>query len=469
MKKDYKLLNEALRQNFLKESSNTTDMGGWEPLIVPLIEKLYPETLVSQIADIQPINGPVGKVAAIYAFYTGDKNDVFQEAYLENTKIIAVNAVSGDQFVVGNTYQVSGAAVTAKILYTENVPYSTITGSGGSGDPYTNVAATATMMVIKCPTDNASLITTSTSISGVNEVPIIYTSVNRTSIKKILYKYSANGNDYWTDSAAANTATKTVSYETRTVVMNTKTRKIKTQFSTERLQDLQAVYGLNYKEHAGKVIANDIRQEIDREVITYLKDIATPIGHDIRLVDSIGMTNDLMGVGNDLIGNIMLAGEDIVRATKRNRTFFVLADSVTCAFLQVNPWHVVAEPDKDNPYYVGKIGAYPLYCDMYANDRYILVGYRFESEASGDAGLIFSPYLNTIIEADGSEPMFQKHLLSFNRYGYIRHPQDTGTGIGDSDFFRIMYVDYTGMNGFSQSAGMDGLANFTNNIFKTVN
>lgn len=418
---DKLILEGILEQNVLNENTSA-EVGQYAPLILPLVKKIYPDTLVSQIAAVQPTTSPVAKIASLYAMYTGDASNNENELHIENSRLVSFDETFEASFVEGMSYP--STTGTVKVFYKE-------------------ISNGLVNLLVRI---DAGTLSIGDSINGVS---IHYLTANRTSIKRTFSKYSDN-------IAEASTA-REVNFEVRTSTMDTKTRRIKTKFTTEKLQDLQRLYGTSHLDLVAKTVANEIRQEIDLEIIDYLRDIATPMATDIDVTKSLAYGGgDLGGVTFDLYANIYLAGEEIVKATKRNRTFFILADSTTVSFLLINALHSEAKPDESNPYRVGSIGAYPLYCDFYTKDHYMLIGYKFESDEMGDAGLIFSPYTSTITEVDSGRGAFTKNLLTMNRYAYMRHPQDTGTGIGDSDFFRIVQIDYSNLG--------SKLPNFTDQI-----
>ena len=155
----------------------------------------------------------------------------------------------------------------------------------------------------------------------------------------------------------------------------------------------------------------------------------------------------------DLIVNIYLAAERIVRDTKRNRSVFIMADPITTSFLQLNAFHTQAQFNQNNPYLVGHLGIYPLYCDLYAdvNEHYIIVGYLGSNNNDGDSGIIYCPYTTTLHVAP-DPTYFTENMLFLQRYAMIRHPQDLGnlvpddpwnsTNAGNSDFFKMFLVDF---------------------------
>lgn len=419
-------LSHTLYQNYLKESSTSQDIGKYEPLITNLVKKIYPESLVAQIASIQPTSSPIAKIATLYSLYTGNDSNNNNEIHLENSRIVTIPVSADANFVVGNQYTSGGNAFT--VFYKETAKqYSSTTTS--AGDFLTReFADTYVHLLVRI--DSGS-ITTGDVFLGET---LLYVSSNRNVIKRIFKDYSGILEN--------NTDLREINFEIRTSIIESKSKKIRTKFTQEKLQDLQALYKEKAYDLVAEFIGDEIRQEIDREIIQYLKNISTPMPRDVDLSISLARTGgDLGGITYDLYASIFLAIEEIVRATKRNRTMFILADSATVAILMLNPLHSEAKPEDSNPYYVGQVGAYPVYCDPYSTEHYVMVGYRYFSDNTTDSGLIFSPYSNIVVETPGTDAPFTQNFLTMNRYAYTRHPQDSGTGLYDSDFFRYFAVN----------------------------
>lgn len=418
-------LGESLQQNLLKENTSS-DVGKYEPLILELVKKIYPESLVGQIASVQPTNSPVAKISALYSLYTGDDSNNNNELHLDNSRIVSFPATADASFVVGNQYTSGGTTFT--VFYKELAKEYAATYDGDGAFASRDFLDKYLHVLVRIDSGSVAV----GDVFGGETV--LYTSTNRNVIKRIFKDYSSVLEN--------NTNLKEINFETKTVVLDTKSRKIRTKFTQEKLQDLQALYKEKANSLVAEIVADEIRQEIDREIIDYLKSIATPMLRDVDLHMSLAKTGgDMGGLTYDLYASIFLAIEEIVKSTKRNRTMFILADSATTALLMLNPLHSEADPDESNPYYVGKIGAYPVYCDPYSTEHYVLVGYKFHSDAKDDAGLIFSPYLSTVVEAPGTEAPFTTNFMTMNRYAYTRHPQDSGTTLYDSDFFRYFAVN----------------------------
>lgn len=409
----------------INENSTSVDSATFGSLILPLVTKIYPKSLVAQICDNQVLKSSQAKVAALYSLYTGDGSSAETNTHIDNSFLIIVD--DGTGLNVDDIITISTSTFTIRYLEKK-------------ADP-------STITTILLSRETGSYIPIKTDTFG--SATVTFATLNRAAIKKLFFHY--------TDSYALddNTEVKNLGFETRTETVNTKSRKIKTKFSTEQLQDLQAIYKKDGIELATESIANEVRQEIDKELITYMKFIAeVSTTAEIALKNSYGAypSGSLQDVSYDLVSNIYLAAERIVEDTKRNRTVFVLADPITAAFLQTNAFHTAVETEDGNPYKIGKLGIYPLFVDLFAEpgERYVLVGYMGSFNADGDSGIIYAPYTSNLITV--TDTNFKENVLYIDRYAMVRHPQDTGNIIRDdpwnsanasnSDFFKMFFVSF---------------------------
>lgn len=456
-------LGEVLEDNYLKESNtNSSDVAQFAPLVSPLIKKIYPQSLVEQIASIQPIKSPVGRIAYLNSIYTGNTSNDYNNIHWSNSCLITIPVSAMNNFEADGTtvYTTDTASADFVVYYKETTGelFTTYTSAGErvSGPSWDTkyghllcrvVTGFDTVNGILSETaivdDNgntiytgiAPLLSTGDTIGGIT---ILYSTTNRNTIRKVFKDYSQTLED--------NSNLLEIDFEVATNIIQTKSRKIKTRFNAETVQDYKNIYKEKAEDIVAEAIANEIRQNIDREVIQYLKENATPMQQDIIIPLSISnnSSGSILDMTYDVFTSIFLAIEEIVRATKRNRTMFILADSATCAFLALNPLHTEAKPKESNPYYVGQVGVYPLYCDPYATENYVIVGYKHNAPEKHDAGLYFAPYITTMHEVPDPNNMYQQTYITMNRYGYCLHPQDNGTpGDGNSDFFRYFAVNFT--------------------------
>lgn len=390
-------------EKFLNEMTVTGDISQYPELIKPILYKVYTESLVSEIADIQPLKSPVGKVYTLFSSYGGNTGEHMNST---NSTIIVLDT---------NPYVIDDSI-------------STVTGTG----------------TVEYSEDNKILVRIDSGYFEIDQLigtsTIFDVITNRNYIRRTFKNYSG---PYSTINGELLTEIPEITHELIGNTLEVKTRKLKSKVSQEVMEDLRNIYGEDFqKEILENEFASEIIQSIDNEIISYLKTIATPIS-DIVLKNSLGMQSGIAALSEDIYANLYKLTIDIMRNTKRKKNFFVLADAATTALLLNSPLHAKPQEDKTNTYFMGKVGGlFNLYMDPYSTDHYVLVGYKSENSELGDAGLIYAPYMNTIHEA--IEPDTGKSVF-FNtmRYDYISHPQDTTTGVSDSIFFKMFRIDMT--------------------------
>lgn len=388
-------------EKFLNEMTVTGDISQFPELIKPILYKVYTESLVSEIADIQPLKSPVGKVYTLFSSYGGKSGE-------------HINSINSTIIVLSENTLVLGDSV------------STATGTG----------------TVEHSEDNKILVRIASGYFEPNQTigtaTILDVITNRNYIRRTFKNYSgplitADGENL--------TNIPEISHELIGRTLEVKTRKLKSKVSQEVMEDLRNMYGEDFqKEVLENEFASEIIQSIDNEVISYLKSIATPVS-DVVLKNSLGMQSGIAALSEDIYANLYKLTIDIMRNTKRKKNFFVLADAATTALLLNSPLHAKPREDKKNTYYMGEVGGlFDLYMDPYSIDHYVLVGYKSENSELGDAGLIFAPYMNTIhesVDSDTGKSVFFNTM----RYDYISHPQDTTTGVSDSIFFKMFNID----------------------------
>lgn len=402
-----RLLDHVL--SFMNEETDTNNIAGTDARIGTIVKRLYPDTLVSLITDVQELKGPSGYVYSLVSTYGGKGSN----ASTTSSKIIQVSDATGltvDQEVINGLNK-------ATILYIEgNTLIILITeGSYSIGDTF-------------------------------DTTTITYESINRTFVRKMLKNYTGA----YTSAIAEdlNGSINTIDFEVKRLPVDVVERKVKSTISKEAYDDINRIHN----EHALDIIKSaldiETNQEIDMEIMDYIKTIAKTT-QVIVLSNSIGTQSQLSAIAEDIFAAISLASQDIIKNTRRSRNCFVIVSRKIAALLLTSPLQVNVTNDNKNPYNIGMLGTFPLYFDPYSEDDYALVGYKsITVDGTGDAGLIYAPYNNTT-----SEPIYNIDVDFINifhtrRYGYVRNPQDTGNFVNDSDFFIKIPIDITALSNF---------------------
>lgn len=73
--------NKAAGQEQIVVENTTGNIAGYDPVLISMVRRSMPSLIAYDIAGVQPMTGPTGKVFALKAFYGTDVTDPTQEAF----------------------------------------------------------------------------------------------------------------------------------------------------------------------------------------------------------------------------------------------------------------------------------------------------------------------------------------------------------------------------------------------------
>jgi hypothetical protein len=236
------------------------------------------------------------------------------------------------------------------------------------------------------------------------------------------------------------------------VQVGTQTRKLKTKWTPELAQDINAYQGIDAELELTKILSEQIITDIDRELISdlitgaHFRDVwSRKIGKYVTLNASnqvvTNTTNsDILGFGNGsngagpvfrgtqkewyqtLIEKINKMSYKIFQVVLRGKANFIVTSATVAGMLEsTEDYRMEIEANKT----VGQVGVikagtlqnrYNIYVDPYLPDAIILVG--FKGEGFLNAGFVYAPYIPlvavpTLFDPESFTP--RKGVLS--RYG----------------------------------------------------
>jgi len=181
-------------------------------------------------------------------------------------------------------------------------------------------------------------------------------------------------------------------------------RKLAASYSLEAAQDIQAMQGLSIEKEMITFLQYEIIAEMDREIITAVKNAAVDTTNGGAVINAIDLTGNGTGIDGrwsgekymNIIASIVYQANMIAKKTRRGAGNFAVVSSGIASALQgaghpfvtlnanVNPTQVMTS--------IGKVNSYiDVYHDMYCTSEMALVG--FKGPRIDDAGVIFSPYI----------------------------------------------------------------------------
>ena len=261
---------------------------------------------------------------------------------------------------------------------------------------------------------------------------------------KIASAYSGNNVDATpranTTAALEGTPGKRMSIQILKTPVEAKSRKLSARWTFEAAQDAQAQQGIDIEAEIMAALAQEITAEIDQEILTSLRSLASvEETYDQALVSGtatfVGDEHAALAIQINRVSNL------IAQRTRRgsanwavvsNQALTILQSATTSAFARTTEGTFEAPT---NPKFVGTLnGAMRVYVDAYKSDtddnNQILVGYKGTSEA--DAAAFYCPYIPLMSSGVVLDPATFEPVVGFmTRYGYVELT-NTASSLGNA-------------------------------------
>ena len=261
---------------------------------------------------------------------------------------------------------------------------------------------------------------------------------------KIAAAYSGNGAD--ATPKAASTAQlegqpgKRMSIQILKAPVEAKSRKLSARWTFEAAQDAQAQQGIDIEAEIMAALAQEITAEIDQEILTSLRGLASvEETYDQSLVSGtatfVGDEHAALAIQINRVSNL------IAQRTRRgsgnwavvsNQALTILQSATTSAFARTTEGTFEAPT---NTKFVGTLnGAMRIYVDAYKtdtdNNNQVLIGYKGPSEA--DAAAFYCPYIPLMSSGVVLDPATFEPVVGFlTRYGYVEL-SNTASSLGNA-------------------------------------
>jgi hypothetical protein len=261
---------------------------------------------------------------------------------------------------------------------------------------------------------------------------------------KIAAAYSGNNQDA-TPAAASTSALegapgKRMSIQILKAPVEAKSRKLSARWTFEAAQDAQAQQGIDIEAEIMAALAQEITAEIDQEILTSLRTLASvELTYDQSLVSGtatfVGDEHAALAIMINRAANL------IAQRTRRgaanwavvsNQALTILQSATTSAFARTTEGTFEAPT---NTKFVGTLnGAMRVYVDAYKSDtdnnNQVLLGYKGASEA--DAAAFYCPYIPLMSSGVVLDPATFEPVVGFlTRYGYVQL-SNTASSLGNA-------------------------------------
>lgn len=400
-------------------TSASADIAGFTNILVPAMRRIMPALFSKELVAVQPMSGPTGYVYAQRFYYKGNKNTPV------DTAVSKILVYSGSTAVdVGNTITAANGAVgTVKYVETGKLIVEVTSGSFAVDGKF-DVGATYS--------------------AGANDLTVDAIYSVQSAFKQILKSYSGS---YTTAAGEVlGNAMNQVGFKIDRVTVTAHTRKLKSEFTVELIQDLQSQHGQNAEAELLNLIEFELQADIDQEILALVKGNAVAMP-DVVVNSVVGTTeaSKFQGIYTQIIN----ACEQIVHDTKRGAGNIVVASPKVIAALSLTgKLQNVAASLNNNVQVAAGVGvAYvgtldngaKVFRNAFANTEEVLVAYKGATAA--DAGAFYAPYIPLMVQKATNPDTLQPIVAMMTRYGLIENPliEDAGS----NPYYRSFGVDFT--------------------------
>jgi hypothetical protein len=371
--------------NYLTESGGTSiaDVSVMKKLSIPMVRRLFPGLIANDTVAVQPMSGPVGLAYALRRHRLDSTNGG-----------VTINGASGDP--ADSDYQ-------------------------APQDRYNNIEGD----VDKAQPDSGW--------SG----PISAWAGERVGSDSRLFDSTQTGGGP-TRSDAREVGITVISKEIRAW-----TRKLRARFPIEVQQDLNSMHNVDIRRELTDLMTYEITAEIDQELLSAIKEQGKLGG---VLTWNYSTTADgrwQIEKYRTLMTIINLAANEIAVANRIGAGNFIIVSPRVASVLESLPefqlWtsdgkvnHLGTAPTNA---YIGTIGRYKVYRDIFAFDEYCAVGYKGTN--ANDAGILYCPYVPVMFDESKGPESFHTHLGVMTRYAIVSNL------FGSQNYYRYINVQFT--------------------------
>jgi hypothetical protein len=407
--------NEETR--IMSESTVAADVAQFVPIFMPLARRVQPTLIANELVGVQPMTSPTGYLYTLAFKYTG------MGANAADKTGGRISPVAGGQIVeiTGNTLS-KGDVISsdntqdsnvANVIYVEGDLVLVDAKVFSAGDDVYDNAATPADLGVDVKASYSNELTFRKILKG-------YTGSLPTSQAELLgYDMSEIG------------------FEVKQTSIAAESRKLKAEYTVEMYQDLKAMHGLNADEELMNMMAVEIQNEMDREIVDKVNGWAAPAG-DFK----VGGTT----VGTDVSGSarfelegmahlgIKIANEsrEIARLTRRGAGNVLLVSPKVATILENLKGFKAIESASSvgvgvGASVIGKFNGMKVVQDSFATTDYCTVLYKGADRR--DAIGYYAPYVpvsfTRVVHPESGQPA----IILNTRYGIKENPLNENEGV----------------------------------------
>lgn len=413
---------------------SANDIAGFRKILIPMIRRIIPGTIATELVGVQPMQGPVGLVYTMRYRYGEGVTQPNTPFYPTSGNVAAGDELFGNNPALRQFY--SGAAGPTPAQGASAAAAAQAAGASGIVDAGDTSAGIENVAVGGAWP--SSLPSYNTSAFG----PYPATGTDAIGKQYAGRLYGGSG------SFIEGSGGRSVKLEVVSQAVEAGTRKLQAGWTVEAMQDLKSQHGLDLESELTQVVSAEIVQEIDSEILTDLIALAgTVAAYDYTVVAASGYQPAYLGDRFANLGVVINAvANEIGRKTRRGVGNFIVVSPMVVSVLQSAAKSVFAPAvagsfkGPNNTMLVGTLnGTIKVYSYLWnqvsglsatASDT-ILVGYK-GGNGETDTGYFYCPYIPLMSSGVVINPVtFQPVVSMMTRYGKTAFTQ-TQTSLGNS-------------------------------------
>lgn len=259
--------NESLYLQNMTEETRTANVGSFTKFIFPVLRRVFPNLIANEIVSVQPMTAPIGAVFFMDYVYGSTKGGTTEGNTFPKDfdRDYSGEFVNGEQLATGTgaAYGGVGTALSANLAWNPVRPLDT---SRGFSVVIREINAT-TGATVQEATDNGTggftgAVTAGTINYSNGAIAGFLFTVAPTNLNPIKAYYYYDGE--------LNTKVPEIKLDVKKSPVEAQPRRLKALWSSEAAEDLRAYHGLDAETEIVSIIAQEIAQEIDRDIINDL-------------------------------------------------------------------------------------------------------------------------------------------------------------------------------------------------------
>lgn len=411
------LENQSIEEaKMLSEGTIASDVAQFTPIFMPLARKLQPTLIANELVGVQPMTSPTGFIYSLVFKYVGMGANAADKTGGRVSPVAGgqiIDVVDASAIVKGQTIKV-GAESTV-VIYVEG---NTIL-----------VDAKIASAGVDINTDADVLITT-----------VVTTYSNELTFRKILKGYTGSLPTNEAELLGYNMAE--IGFEVKQQAVSVSSRKLKSSYSVEMYQDLKAMHGLNADEELMSMMAVEVQNELDREIVDMVNSWAAPAG-DFVVGTSGSDRYELESLAH-LGLKIANESREIARLTRRGAGNVILVSPKVATVLeQLKGFSPIANDSTVDAgaigvSVIGKFNGMKVIMDSFASTDYATVLYKGSDKR--DAIGFYCPFVPVNFTRVTDPSSGQPSIILNSRYAIVEAPQN----VDESIYARTFAVNFSG-------------------------